>query len=144
MFADASDSCNQLNFQLGPTAIGTTIATRSWSIKVIFKYSSEYTVYTSAVSNSSFSFKTFLGDSNFLLWCQLSSARVHPILLWQHLRYTQLLQLRKLCSAGRPKTAYLYQVKFMYNRNQYFSVSFYSSVDKNTFLSEIYIFFNLY
>jgi hypothetical protein len=34
VYADASDTCNQLNFQLGPTAIGTSIPTRQWNIKV--------------------------------------------------------------------------------------------------------------
>ncbi len=34
VYADASDACNQLNFQLGPTSIGTTIPSRSWNIKV--------------------------------------------------------------------------------------------------------------
>jgi hypothetical protein len=39
VYADASDACNQLNFQLGPTAIGTSIPTRQWNIKVILKSS---------------------------------------------------------------------------------------------------------
>jgi hypothetical protein len=34
VYVDASDSCNVAAFQLGQTAIGTTITTRSWSIKV--------------------------------------------------------------------------------------------------------------
>jgi len=34
LYADASPSCNTLDFQLGSTAVGTTIATRSWNIKV--------------------------------------------------------------------------------------------------------------
>ena len=34
MYADASDSCNTLDFQLGPVAIGTTIPARQWNIKV--------------------------------------------------------------------------------------------------------------
>jgi hypothetical protein len=34
VYADASDSCNQLNFQMGPTGIDTTIPTRQWNIKV--------------------------------------------------------------------------------------------------------------
>jgi len=35
VFVDASDSCNQLNFQLGPNGIGTTVVTRSWNLKVL-------------------------------------------------------------------------------------------------------------
>ncbi len=35
MYVDASPSCNNLNFQLGNTGVGTTIPTRTWSIKVI-------------------------------------------------------------------------------------------------------------
>ena len=35
MYVDASDACNELNFQLGNSAMGVTaVATRSWSIKV--------------------------------------------------------------------------------------------------------------
>lgn len=34
VYADASDSCNTLDFQLGQTGIGTTIPTRQWNIKV--------------------------------------------------------------------------------------------------------------
>ena len=36
VYADASDSCNMLNFQLGNTGIGTTVPTRQWNIKVHF------------------------------------------------------------------------------------------------------------
>jgi hypothetical protein len=35
VLVDSSNSCNMLNFQMGNTAIGTTLATRSWNIKVI-------------------------------------------------------------------------------------------------------------
>jgi hypothetical protein len=34
VYADASASCNTLDFQLGPTAIGTAIPSRQWNIKV--------------------------------------------------------------------------------------------------------------
>ena len=34
MYLDASDSCNDLVFQLGQSAIGTSFANRQWSIKV--------------------------------------------------------------------------------------------------------------
>jgi hypothetical protein len=34
VYADASDSCNMINFQLGNAGIGTTIPARSWNIKV--------------------------------------------------------------------------------------------------------------
>jgi len=34
MYADASSSCNQLNFQLGNAGVGTTIPTRQWNIKI--------------------------------------------------------------------------------------------------------------
>ena len=34
MYVDASDSCNQLNFQLGPNGMGTAVATRTWNLKV--------------------------------------------------------------------------------------------------------------
>jgi hypothetical protein len=34
VLVDASDQCNMLNFQLGVNGIGTTVATRSWNIKV--------------------------------------------------------------------------------------------------------------
>ena len=34
MYVDASDSCNTAAFQLGQAAIGTTLATRTWNIKV--------------------------------------------------------------------------------------------------------------
>jgi hypothetical protein len=36
VYVDASDACNTLAFQLGQTAVGTTIPTRSWSLKVFF------------------------------------------------------------------------------------------------------------
>jgi hypothetical protein len=36
VYVDASESCNQLNFQLGPNGIGTAVATRSWNLKVIY------------------------------------------------------------------------------------------------------------
>jgi len=34
MYAETSDSCNTLDFQLGPTGIGTTIPTRQWNIRI--------------------------------------------------------------------------------------------------------------
>jgi hypothetical protein len=34
VYAEASDSCNTLDFQLGPTGIGATIPTRQWNIRV--------------------------------------------------------------------------------------------------------------
>lgn len=34
MYVDSSNNCNTLMFQLGPTGIGTTAATRSWNIKI--------------------------------------------------------------------------------------------------------------
>jgi hypothetical protein len=34
VYVDASTACNTLAFQLGQTGIGTTIPTRSWSLKV--------------------------------------------------------------------------------------------------------------
>ena len=34
VYADSSDSCNTLDFQLGNNGLGTTIASRSWNIKV--------------------------------------------------------------------------------------------------------------
>jgi hypothetical protein len=34
VYVDASDICNTAAFQLGTTAIGTTLATRSWNLKV--------------------------------------------------------------------------------------------------------------
>lgn len=34
MYVDASNSCNMLNFQLGTNAMGTTLATRSWNIRI--------------------------------------------------------------------------------------------------------------
>ncbi len=34
VYVDASPSCNTLAFQLGQTAIGTTIPVRTWSLKV--------------------------------------------------------------------------------------------------------------
>jgi len=34
MYAEASDSCNTLDFQLGPTGIGATIPTRQWNIRI--------------------------------------------------------------------------------------------------------------
>ena len=34
VYADSSAACNTLDFQLGSTAIGTTIPTRQWNIKV--------------------------------------------------------------------------------------------------------------
>jgi hypothetical protein len=44
VYAEASDSCNTLDFQLGPTGIGTTIPTRQWNIRVqlVFNYVSSY------------------------------------------------------------------------------------------------------
>ncbi|TRY67506.1 hypothetical protein TCAL_11774 [Tigriopus californicus] len=35
MYVDTSDACNTLTFQLGSTGIGTTIANRQWSIKIV-------------------------------------------------------------------------------------------------------------
>jgi hypothetical protein len=34
VYAETADSCNTLDFQLGPTGIGTTIPTRQWNIRV--------------------------------------------------------------------------------------------------------------
>ena len=34
VFVDASDACNNMDFQFGNNGYGTTIPTRSWSIKV--------------------------------------------------------------------------------------------------------------
>jgi hypothetical protein len=34
VLVDASNQCNMLNFQLGPNAMGTALASRSWNIKV--------------------------------------------------------------------------------------------------------------
>ena len=34
VYADSSAACNTLDFQLGPAAIGTTIPSRQWNIKV--------------------------------------------------------------------------------------------------------------
>ena len=34
MYVDASDNCNEFNFQLGPTGIGATIPARNWNMKV--------------------------------------------------------------------------------------------------------------
>ncbi len=34
VYVDASDQCNIAAFQLGQTAVGTTLAQRSWNIKV--------------------------------------------------------------------------------------------------------------
>jgi hypothetical protein len=34
VYVDATDSCNTAAFQLGQTAIGTTIPTRAWNLKV--------------------------------------------------------------------------------------------------------------
>jgi hypothetical protein len=36
VYAEASDACNSLDFQLGPTGIGATIPTRQWNIRVTF------------------------------------------------------------------------------------------------------------
>lgn len=41
MYFDASDACHDLNFQLGQTGIGTSLATRTWSIKIT-QYSCNY------------------------------------------------------------------------------------------------------
>jgi len=38
VYADASPSCNTLLFQFGPSAVGTTLATRQWNIKVSLNY----------------------------------------------------------------------------------------------------------
>ena len=49
MYVDATDNCNTAAFQLGQTAIGTTLATRSWSIKVSYmklKYPSAHAYFT--------------------------------------------------------------------------------------------------
>lgn len=35
VFVDASDACNRMDFQFGNNGYGTTIPTRSWSIKVL-------------------------------------------------------------------------------------------------------------
>jgi hypothetical protein len=34
VLVDASNQCNVLSFQLGVNAIGTTVASRSWNLKV--------------------------------------------------------------------------------------------------------------
>ena len=34
VYFEASQSCNDLDFQLGNVAVGTTTATRAWSIKI--------------------------------------------------------------------------------------------------------------
>jgi hypothetical protein len=34
VYVDASDSCNTAAFQLGQTAVGTALASRTWNIKV--------------------------------------------------------------------------------------------------------------
>ena len=34
MYVDSSEACNDLNMLLGTTAVGTTLATRSWSVRV--------------------------------------------------------------------------------------------------------------
>lgn len=34
VYVDANTACNDLNFQFGNTAVGTTIPSRSWSVKV--------------------------------------------------------------------------------------------------------------
>ena len=41
MYVDASEFCNDLNFQLGSSAVGTTLATRTWSVKAT-QYSCDY------------------------------------------------------------------------------------------------------
>lgn len=41
VYFDASDDCHSLDFALGATALGTTLATRQWSIKVS-QYSCDY------------------------------------------------------------------------------------------------------
>lgn len=41
VYFDASDACNFLDFQFGQTAVGTSFATRAWSIKVT-QYSCDY------------------------------------------------------------------------------------------------------
>ena len=38
VYVDATDICNTAAFQLGQTAVGTTLATRSWNIKVGITY----------------------------------------------------------------------------------------------------------
>ena len=51
---------------------------------------------------------------NFLLRCQQSTGRVHPVVLRQHLRHHhQLLQLRGLHSlrAGQPEAVHLHEVR---------------------------------
>ncbi len=35
MYVDANPACNTLLFQMGPTAVGTSLATRQWNIKVV-------------------------------------------------------------------------------------------------------------
>ena len=35
VYVDASDACNNMDFQFGNNGFGTTIPTRSWSIKVL-------------------------------------------------------------------------------------------------------------
>ena len=36
VYVDATDNCNIATFQLGQTAVGTTIPARSWNLKVYF------------------------------------------------------------------------------------------------------------
>jgi len=38
VYVDANPACNTLLFQMGPTAVGTTLATRQWTIKVAKNY----------------------------------------------------------------------------------------------------------
>jgi hypothetical protein len=37
VYVDANPACNTLLFQMTPTAIGTTLATRQWNIKASLK-----------------------------------------------------------------------------------------------------------
>ncbi len=41
VYLDSSNSCNELSFTLGANAVGTTIPTRTWSIKVT-QYSCDF------------------------------------------------------------------------------------------------------
>jgi len=34
VYVDANPACNTLQFQMGPSAVGTTLAARQWNIKV--------------------------------------------------------------------------------------------------------------
>ncbi len=43
VYVDATDVCNTAAFQLGQTAIGTTLAVRSWNIKVSDEFHSGLT-----------------------------------------------------------------------------------------------------